>query len=89
MIDCRGGQQHPLPPRLAADTRGGFVGADHRACAHRLRQRLSGNNQRRLRTGQDINDGALADGHAEHFDHQPGEALKTDRLGDMEVDDER
>ena len=89
VIDRRGGQQHPLPPRLAGDARGGFVGTDHRACAHCLRQRLSGNNQRRLRAGQDVSDGPLADGHAEHLGHQPSEALKADRLGDVEVDDER
>jgi hypothetical protein len=42
-----------------------------------------------LRAGQDVGDGPLADGHAEHFGHQPGKALKTDRVGDVEVDDER
>jgi hypothetical protein len=74
---------------FAADTRGGFVAADHRAGAHRLGQRSGGGDQRCLCAGQDVGDGALADGHAEHLGHQLGEALKTDRLGDVQVDDER
>jgi len=72
---CKGGG-------LAADPRGGLVGADHRAGAHRLRQRFGGGDQRRLCAGQDVGDGAFADGHPEHLRHQLDEALKADRLGD-------
>jgi hypothetical protein len=50
---------------------------------------VDGGHQRRPRAGQDVGNGALAEGQAEHLDHQLDEALKANRLSDMEMDDER
>ncbi len=78
-----------MPPAFAAHPRRGFVGADNGAVTHGLRDRPGGRQQRRLRAGQDVGDGALADHHTEQFGHHAGKALETDRLGDMQMDDQR
>jgi hypothetical protein len=80
---------HPLPPGLAADPRRGLIGTHHGTGAHGRGDRDGGGQQRRLGAGQDVGDGTLTDAHAEHLGHQPGEALKADRLGDMKMDDQR
>ncbi len=56
-----------------------------------------GGQQRRLGAGKDVGERALAtgcesiqrEGQAEHLRQQPGEALEADRLGDVQVDDQR
>jgi hypothetical protein len=89
VADRRRTEQHPLPPALAADPRRGLIGADDRAGTHRIGDRRSGGHQWRLGTREDIGDRALADRQAEHFAHQPRETLEADRLGDVQMDDQR
>jgi len=65
------------------------TGAHDRAFAHRRRDRRSGSEQRRLGTGQDVGDRAFAEGQAEHLGQQADEALEADRLGHVQMDDQR
>jgi hypothetical protein len=89
VVDRRRVEQYPLPPILPPNPCGGFIGADHRTGTDRIGDRGRSSQQRRLGAGQDIGDRTLTDGQTEHFDEQAGETPEADRLGDMEMDDQR
>jgi len=85
----QGADKHPLPPGLAAHPRRGFVGADHRACRHRLADRRRRNQQRLTRPEQHVADRTFADRQREHLAHQGGEPLQSDRMGVMQIHHQR
>jgi len=82
-------QQNPLSLGAPGDPRRGLVRPHDRAFAHGWGDRGGGGQQGRFGPGDDVGDGAPAEGQAEHLDQQAGEALEADRLGDLQVDDER
>ena len=50
---------------------------------------MAAGRERCLGAGQQVGDGALADGDTEHLVEQLGQPLKANCLGDMQVDDQR
>ena len=85
----QGADKHPLPPGLAAHPRRGLVGADHRACRHRLADRRRRSQQRLTRTGQHVADRTFADRQREHLAHQRGQPFQPDGVGVMQIDHQR
>jgi hypothetical protein len=75
--------------QVACHPRRGFVRADHRTAAHGRGNGGRGGQQRRLGAGQNIANRAFTDGQAEYLCQQTGEALEADRLGDVQMDDQR
>ena len=88
VVDRGGRQQHPLPPGFPADPGRGLVRGDHLGIAHLLSDRRGGNRERGFGAGQQVGDGALADGDTKHLVEQLGQPLKANRLADMQVQDQ-
>ncbi len=89
MIDGSRRQQHPLPPVLALDPGRGLVRGHHLAGAHFRCNGLRARGERGLRAGQQVGDRALAEANPEHFLQQPRQPFEADRLGDVQVHDQR
>ncbi len=73
----------------ALDPGRGLVRGDDRRLAHLRADRVGRFSQFRLGADQHVGDRTFAEGDPEHFLHQPDQPLETDRLGDMEVQDQR
>jgi hypothetical protein len=89
MVDGGRRQQHPLPPVLALDPSRGLVRADHGAGANFRRDRRRAGAQRGLRAGDQVGDRPFADADREHLVEQLRQPLEPDRLGDVQMDDQR
>jgi hypothetical protein len=89
LVDSGGREQHPLPPVFPLDPGRGLVRGHHFAAADRRGGGLGGSRQRRSGAGQHVGDRALADADPERFVEQPHQPLQADRLGDMEMEDQR
>jgi len=89
VVDCGGGVYDPLPMLAPADPRRRLVGGDDLCPADFLADLLGRRQHWLQRALEDIGDCALADVEAEDRPHNLFEALKADRLRDVEVDQQR